>query len=45
MSGYHREREAGRGKVRVGELKVQTVRYKICYKDISYDMGNVANSL
>ena len=39
------EREAGRGKVSVGEYKLQTIRYKICYKDISYDMGNIANSL
>lgn len=36
------EREAGRGKVRVGELAYKLVRYKIRYKDISYDMGNVA---
>ena len=34
----------GRGKIGVGEQEVQSIRYKISYKDILYKMGNVANS-
>ena len=39
------EREGGRGKIGVGDYEVQTIMYKISYKDILYNMGNTANSL
>ena len=34
-----------RQKVRVGDLEVQTIRYKIIYKDVLCNMGNIANIL
>ena len=39
------EKEVGRGHIRVGESEVQTVMYKISYKDILYNTGNIANIL
>ena len=39
------EREGGRGNRGGREEKVQTIRYKISYKDILYNTGNVANIL
>ena len=33
------------GKIRVGDEEVQTIRYKISYKDILHNMGNIANIL
>ena len=38
------EKEWRRGKIE-GDQDMQTVRYKISYKDILYNMGNVANTL
>ena len=39
------EREGGRGNIGVGEYEVQTILYKISYKDILYNTGNIANIL
>ena len=39
------ESEGVRGKLGVGEEEVQTTRYKISYKDILYNTGNIANIL
>ena len=39
------EREVGRGKIGVGEQEVQTIRYKISFKALLYNMGNIANIL
>jgi len=39
------EREGVRGNKGVEESEVQTIRYKISYKDILYNMGNTANIL
>ena len=39
------EREGGRGKMAGGEWEVQTIMYKINYKDILYTTGNIANIL
>ena len=39
------EREGGRGNIRAGEKEVQTIMYKINYKDILYNTGNIANIL
>ena len=33
------EREVGRGNIGIGESEVQTIRYKINYKDILYKWG------
>ena len=33
------------GDMRVGELEVQIIGYKIGYKDVLYSMGNTANIL
>ena len=38
-----REREESRGNIGTGNQKVQTVRYKISYKDVPYNMGNITN--
>ena len=38
------EKEWRRGKIE-GDQDMQTIRYKISYKDILYNMGNVANTL
>ena len=38
------EKEGRRGKIE-GDQDMQTIRYKISYKDILYNMGNVANTL
>ena len=38
-----REREGGRDSIGVGGLEVQTIRYKISYKDIFYNTGTIAN--
>lgn len=35
----------GRGYIEVGEEEVQTIGYKISYKDLLYKMGNIANIL
>ena len=39
------ERKAGGGSIRVGDYKVHTIRYKISYEDILYNVGNIANIL
>ena len=39
------EREGGRGNTGVGDYDVQIIRYKISYKVILYNMGNIANIL
>ena len=39
------EQERGRGKIEEKEEEVQTIGYKISYKDILYNMGNIANIL
>ena len=39
------EREVGRGDIRVGDSEVHTSMYKISYKDILYNTGNIANVL
>ena len=39
------EREGGRGNIRVGDQEVQTITYKIIYKDILYNTVNIANIL
>ena len=44
-SGHQGEAEAGRGNIGVGEEEVQTIRYKMIYKDILYNTGNIANIL
>ena len=35
----------GRGNIRVGEWEVQTTGCKIGYKDVLYNMGNIASKL
>lgn len=40
-----REREGGRDKIGIGEKVVQTIMYKINYKDIFQNMGNISNIL
>ena len=37
------EKEGGRGIVGVGVEDIQTIMYKISYKDILYNTGNIAN--
>ena len=37
--------EKGREKTKVGDYEVQTIRQKISYKDILYNLGNLANIL
>ena len=39
------EREGGRGKIGIGEQVVQTIMYKINYKDIFQNIGNISNIL
>ena len=39
------EKKAGRGQTEVGDLEVQTTRYKISYKDVPYNMVNTASIL
>ena len=39
------EREVGRGNTAGGDKEIQTIRYKISYKDTLYNMGNKANIL
>ena len=39
------EWEEGEGNMRVGEGKIQTVMYKINYKNILYNTENIANIL
>lgn len=43
MSGERRDR--GRGNIGVGNQEVQTISYKISYKNIFYYMENIANIL
>ena len=38
-------RGRGEGQYRVGDSEVQTVMYKISYKDILYNTGNIADIL
>ena len=38
-----RERDQSRSNIRIGNQEVQTVRYKISYKDVPHNMGNIAN--
>ena len=38
------EKEWRRGKIE-GDQDIHIIRYKISYKDILYNMGNVANTL
>ena len=40
-----REREGGWGNIGIEEQEVQTVMYKISYKDILQNLGNIANIL
>lgn len=40
-----REKKAGRGQIEVGDLEVRTTRYKISYKDVPYNMVNIASIL
>lgn len=40
-----REKRAGRGQIEVGDLEVQTTRYKISYKDVLYNMVNIDSIL
>ena len=35
----------GRSSVRMGECEVQTIGYEIGYKDVLYNVGNIANIL
>ena len=42
---YSYQGEAGRGNVGVEDKKVQIIRYKIRYKDLLYNMGNIASTL
>ena len=44
-SGYQWGEEMRSGNIGVGDLEVQTIMYKISYKDILYKMGNIANIL
>ena len=37
-----RKREGGKDNLGGGEQEVQTIRYKISYKDKLYSMGNIA---
>ena len=37
--------EAKSGNVGVGDKKVQSIRHKISYKDMLYNMGNIASTL
>ena len=37
------ERSGGRGQISEGDEQVQTVRYKISYKDVMYSAGYIAN--
>ena len=37
--------ERGRGNIRVWDEEVQTIMYKISYKDILYNTENIANIL
>ena len=39
------ERDGGRGKLGIREEEVQTIMYKISYKDILQNMGDIANIL
>ena len=39
------EREGGRGSIKVRGKEVQTIMYKIIYKDVLYNTGNIANIL
>ena len=39
---WREEREGG-GNIRIEEYEVQTLRYKISYKDIMYNAKNIAN--
>ena len=39
------EREGRRGNTEAGDYKVPTIRYKISFKDILYNMGNTASVL
>ena len=39
------ERERGRGDIGRGASEVQTIGYKISYKEIWYNTGNIANIL
>ena len=40
-----KEREQGRSNIEVGRSEVQTIRYKIIYKDICTTWGNIGNTL
>ena len=39
------EMERRKGNLRVEDLEVQAIMYKICYKDVIYNTGNIANIL
>jgi len=39
------EKKAGRGQIEVGDLEVQTTRYKISYKAVPYNTVNTASIL
>ena len=44
-SGYYWGEGSGEGQYRVGDEEIQTIRYKISYKDILYNTGNTVNIL
>ena len=44
-TGYQQEREVGRGNIGIGDEEVQTIGYKISYKDIVYNPENIVNIL
>ena len=39
------EKEERRGNIGVGDSEVQTIWYKMNYRDILYNLGNIANTL
>ena len=45
LVGSSGEREVGRGNIGVWDEDVQTIVYKISYKDILYSTGNIADIL
>jgi len=39
------ERKGGEGNIQGGDEEVQTIMYKISYKDVLYNMRNIASIL
>ena len=44
-SSYQWGERRGRGRIGVGGKDVQTIRFKISYKDVLYNTGNIASIL